>query len=53
MRKQAKVKKRPHLVGKVKLGAFAYHETVKVGDISKDISTITKIFLNLSLAVPK
>ena len=45
MRKQ--VKKRPHLDGKVKLAAFAYHETVKVGDISKEI------FLNPSLAIPK
>ena len=30
---------------KVKLGAFAYHETVKVGDISKEISTKRKYFL--------
>ena len=43
MRKQ--VKKRPHLDGKVKLGAFAYHETVKVGDIFKEISTKRKHFL--------
>lgn len=43
MRKQ--VKKRPHLDGKVKLGAFAYHETVKVGDIFKEISTKRKYFL--------
>ena len=43
MRKQ--VKKRPHLDGKVKLGAFAYHETAKVGDISKEISTKRKYFL--------
>ena len=43
MRKQ--VKKRPHLDGKVKLAAFAYHETVKVGDISKEISTKRKYFL--------
>ena len=43
MRKQ--VEKRPHLDGKVKLGAFAYHETVKVGDIFKEISTKRKYFL--------
>ena len=43
MRKQ--VKKRPHLDGKVKLGAFAYHETVKVGDIFNEISTKRKYFL--------
>lgn len=43
MRKQ--VNKRPHLDGKVKLGAFAYHETVKVGDIFNEISTKRKYFL--------
>ena len=42
MRKQ--VKKRPHLI-KGGLGAFAYHETVTVGDISKEISTKRKNFL--------